>query len=84
MGVLYSGLIFFSQALYGVVFVITRDSRLAWMSIGFDLNQLGDFLFSLPLRQKMPVSVAFLAIAALIGLSAAILARRVRAVEVVG
>jgi ABC-2 type transport system permease protein len=83
VGVLYAGLIFFSQALYGIVYGITRDSRLAWMSIASDLNQIGDAIFRLPLRFKMPIPVACLVVAALIIVSGVILEKRVRGVEVV-
>jgi ABC-2 type transport system permease protein len=83
VGILYAGLIFFSQALYGVVYIVTRNSGLAWMSIAFDLNQLGDAIFRLPLRYSTPVPLAFLAIAALIAGSGFILQRRVKGVEVV-
>ncbi|MQA29676.1 MAG: ABC transporter permease subunit [Luteitalea sp.] len=83
VGILYAGLIFFSQAIYGVVYAVTRDSSLAWMSIAFDLNQVGDAIFRLPLRYSMPVPVAFLAVAALVGASALVLERRVKGVEVV-
>jgi ABC-2 type transport system permease protein len=83
VGILYAGLIFFSQALYGVVYGVTRDSGLAWMSIAYDLNQLGDAIFRLPLRYSIPVPIAFLAIAALIAGSGFILRRRVTGVEVV-
>jgi ABC-2 type transport system permease protein len=83
VGILYAGLIFFSQAIYGVVYGVTRNSNLSWMSIAFDLNQLGDAIFRLPLRYSTPVPLAFLAIAALIAGSGFILKRRVKGVEVV-
>jgi ABC-type transport system involved in multi-copper enzyme maturation permease subunit len=83
VGVLYAGLIFFSQAIYGVVYAVTRDSSLSWMSIAFDLNQLGDAIFRLPLRYSTPLPVAALAVAMLIGASAVVLERRVKGVEVV-
>jgi ABC-2 type transport system permease protein len=84
VGILYAGLIFFSQAVYGVVYAITRDSSLSWISIAFDLSQIGDAIFRLPLRYSAPVPVAALAIAALIGASAFVLERRVKGIEVVG
>ena len=83
VGVLYTGLIFFSQAIYGIVYAITRDSRLAWMSVAADLAQIGDAIFRIPLRFKMPVPVAFLVIAALVVIAGLILEKRVRGVEVV-
>jgi ABC-2 type transport system permease protein len=83
VGILYAGLIFFSQAVYGVVYAVTRDSSLSWISIAFDLNQIGDAIFRLPPRYSTPLPVAFLAVAAVIGASILILQRRVKGVEVV-
>jgi ABC-2 type transport system permease protein len=83
VGILYAALIFFSQAIYGVVLLITRNSRLAWLSMPANLAQIGDAIFGLPLRYRMPVPLALLAVAALVGVSVYILERRVRGVEVV-
>lgn len=83
VGILYAGLIFFSQAVYSVVRGITRDSGMAWLSLPLDLLQIGDVVFRLEPRFHMPVWSAFLAIAALITVSAVILERRVRGIEVV-
>jgi ABC-2 type transport system permease protein len=83
VGVLYAGLIFFSQAVYGIVYAITRDSGQAWLSISQDLSQVGDAIFRLPLRYQMPVVVAFIPIVLLMVAAALILERRVRGVEVV-
>lgn len=83
VGVLYAGLIFFSQALYGIARAITRDSSLAWLSMPLDLAQIGDVIFRLEPRYDMPVWSAFLCIGLLIGASAFMLDRRVRGVEVV-
>jgi ABC-2 type transport system permease protein len=83
VGVLYAALVFFSQAMYGVLFAVTRDSRLSWISMPFNLGQVGDFIFRLPLRYQTPVSVSFLMIALVVIASAVILERRVRGVEVV-
>jgi ABC-2 type transport system permease protein len=83
VGVLYAGLIFFSQAMYGVLFAVTRSSAFSWVSMPFNLGQVGDFVFRLPLRYRTPVPVAFLMIALIVGLAAFILERRVRGVEVV-
>src|SRR3954470_14520156 len=65
VGVLYAGLIFFSQAIYGVVRGLTRDSTLAWLSIPLDLQQIGDVVFRVEPRFNMPVWSAFLMIALL-------------------
>ena len=83
VGVLYAGLIFFSQAIYGIVRGITRDSTLAWLSVPLDLQQIGDAIFRIEPRFNMPVWSAFLMIALLIAASIAVLERRVRGIEVV-
>src|SRR5262245_46647439 len=80
VGILYAALIFFSQAIYGVVLLITRNSRLAWLSMPANLAQIGDAIFGLPLRYRMPVPVAFLAIAVLVAAAVFILERQVRGV----
>jgi ABC-2 type transport system permease protein len=83
VGVLYTGLIFFLQALYGIVFAITRDSRLAWISPAVDLNRIGDAIFSVPTRLQLSVPIACVVVVLLILASAVILEKRVRGVEVV-
>jgi len=62
---------------------VTRDSGLSWISVPFNLAQIGDFLFRIPLRYQTPVPVSFLVIGLLIVASALVLGRRVRGVEVV-
>src|SRR5262249_19546314 len=54
VGILYAALVFFSQAIYGVLFAFTRDSRLAWISLPHDLTQVGDAIFRLPLSYRTP------------------------------
>jgi ABC-2 type transport system permease protein len=83
VGILYAGLIFFSQAIYGILNQLTRDSRFAVVSVAADLSQIGDAIFRQRLRFDMPLPVAVVAIAALVGISAFILERRVRGVEIV-
>jgi len=83
VGVLYTGLIFFSQALYGIVYAITRDSRFGWISPAGDLNRIGDAIFRVPTRLDLPVWVAGVAVTVMIAASATILEKRVRGVEVV-
>jgi ABC-2 type transport system permease protein len=83
VGVLYAGLIFFSQAVYGIVRGITGDSTLAWLSVPLDLQQIGDAIFRIEPRFHMPVWSACLVIGLLIAVSAIVLERRVRGIEVV-
>jgi ABC-2 type transport system permease protein len=83
VGILYAGLIFFSQAVYGVLYAVTRDSRMAFVSVASDLAQIGDAIFRLKLRFNLPVSAAGVVVLLLVGVSAVVLHYRVRGVEVV-
>ena len=83
VGIMYAGLIFFSEALYGVLRAVTGESRLSWVSFGNNLEQIGDAMFSVPLRFRTPWPVSLLMIIALVVASGLILERRVRGVEVV-
>jgi ABC-2 type transport system permease protein len=83
VGILYSALLFFSQALFGVLRFVAGNTRLSWISIPFDLNQVGDAIFRLPLRYDTPWALSLAALVALVALSALVLERRVRGVEVV-
>jgi ABC-2 type transport system permease protein len=83
VGTMYAALNFFSQGIYGFVLAVTRDSSFAWLSMPLNLAQIGDAIFGLPLRYRMPVPMAFLAITVLVGASVFILERQVRGVEVV-
>jgi ABC-2 type transport system permease protein len=83
VGIMYAGLIFFSDALYGVLRAVTGESRLSWVSFGNNLAQIGDAMFSVPLRFRTPWPVSLLMIIALIVTSGLILERRVRGVEVI-
>jgi hypothetical protein len=80
---MYAGLIFFTAALFNAVRGITGKTWLAWLSPRDVMNQLGDVIFRLPPRFDMPGWAAALVVVALIAGSAAVLERRVRAVEVV-
>jgi ABC-2 type transport system permease protein len=83
VGILYTALIFFSNALYGVLRAVTGSSMVSWISFGNNLAQVGDVIFRVPLRYETPWPISLLMISGLVGLSALILERRVRGVEVV-
>ena len=83
VGILYAGLIFFTDALYGVLRVVTRDTSVSWVSLGNDLAQVGDAIFRLPLRFSTPWPLSLALIVALVIVSGIVLERRVRGVEVV-
>ena len=83
VGILYAALLFFSQALFGVLRFVAGNTTLSWISIPFDLNQVGDAIFRLPPRYDTPWPLSLAALVALVVLSALVLERRVRGVEVV-
>jgi len=83
VGILYASVLFFTQAIYGVVYAVTRSTMLSWISVSANLGQIGNVIFRLPPKYDTPWIVSLIAIAALIGASALILERRVRGVEVV-
>ena len=83
VGILYAALLFFTQALYGVLRFVTGNTRLSWMSFSFNLEQVGDAIFRLPPRYDTPWTVSLLMIVLLIVGSGFVLERRVRGVEIV-
>jgi len=83
VAILYAAVIFFSQAIYGVLTVVTRSTQLSWISFPANLSQLGDVIFRMPSKYDTPWPVALLMIVLLIAVSGFILERRVRGIELV-
>jgi len=83
VGILYTALIFFSDALYGVMRAVTGSTSVSWIAFGNNLAQVGDVIFRVPLRFETPWIVSLAVVLTLIGLSALILERRIRGVEIV-
>jgi ABC-type transport system involved in multi-copper enzyme maturation permease subunit len=83
VAVLYAGVIFFSEALYGVLVFVTGSTRVAWISVTGNLDVVTDAIFKQPPRYETPVAVSLLVLAGLIVLSISVLERQVRGVEVV-
>jgi len=83
VAILYAAVIFFSQAIYGMLTVVTRSTQLSWISFPANLSQLGDVIFRMPSKYQTPWPVALLMIVGLIAVSGVILERRVRGIEVV-
>jgi hypothetical protein len=92
VAILYTGLFFFSSALWGVLsFALgalrTRPGSgrpgVSWISLPADLTQVGNAIFRLPPRYDSPAVVSFAAIVILVVIAALVLERRVRGVEVV-
>jgi hypothetical protein len=83
VGIMYAGVIFFTQALYGVVTVFTRDSAFSWMALSSNLMQIGDLVFRLPGRYDTSGLATTVALIVTVALALFVLDRRVRGVEVV-
>src|SRR5215510_9955490 len=83
VGILYVGITFFTSAIFNALYAITGSSRVSWISIGANVEQVVDVVFRLKPRYATPWQVSLLVIIALIAVSISILERRVRGVEVV-
>jgi ABC-2 type transport system permease protein len=83
VGILYAAVIFFTQAIYGVLYAVTRSTALSWVSFSANLTQIGDLIFRQPLQYDTPWPVSLMMIVGLVALSGIVLERRVRGVEVV-
>ena len=83
VGILYAGVIFFTGAIYGVMYAITGSTKLSWIWLTANLAQVVDVIFRLKPRYATPWPVSLIVLLALVALSISILERRVRGVEVV-
>jgi len=83
VAILYAAAIFFTDAVYGIVYLITGSSRMSWISLPANLRQVGDVIFRVDLRYATPWLVSLFMIFLIVGLSAWVLERQVRGVEVV-
>jgi ABC-2 type transport system permease protein len=83
VGILYAALLFFTQAIYGVLRAVTGSTQLSWLSVPNSLDQLGNAIFKLPGRYDTPVALSALTVVAVLIASGAVLERRVRGIEVV-
>ena len=83
VAIMYAGAVFFTDALYGVLRIIAGSTRVAWVSISANIEQVTDAIFRLPHRYETPVVVSLLVLLGLVAISISVLERRVRGVEVV-
>jgi len=83
VSILYTGIIFFTGAIYGVLWGITGSTSVSWVSPVTSSAQVIDVIFRLPPRYTTPWQVSLIVIVALITVSISVLERRVRGVEVV-
>src|SRR5215471_11964300 len=56
--VLFTGALFFTEAVSGVVQAITGSTRMSWISISANMDQVTDSIFRQPLRYETPVLVS--------------------------
>ena len=83
VAILYTGIIFFTLAIYGVMFGITGSTKMSYLSVTANLTQVIDVIFRLKPRYATPWPVSLTVVLGLIALSISVLERRVRGVEVV-
>jgi ABC-2 type transport system permease protein len=83
VGILFAGIVFFTEAVYVVMLAITGSSKLSWLSLSANLAQVVDVIFRLKPRYATPWPVSLIVIIGLIALAISVLERRVRGVEVV-
>ena len=82
-GINFAAVFFFSQILYGILSQILRSTWVAWVSLGNNLTQVGDFLFRNNAHYRCPTWLSAVVLGALMIGSAWIIHNRVKAVEVV-
>ncbi len=84
VAILYTGAIFFTDAVYGVLYAVTGTTTFSWISLGGNLRQVGNVIFRMkPVYPDTPWLLSLAMVAGMIAVSMLILDRRVRGVEVV-
>jgi ABC-2 type transport system permease protein len=83
VAILYTGIMFFTNAVFGVLRLATGSSVVSWISFTASLEQVNDVVFRLRPHYDTPVAVSFIVLLALMVVSLSVLERRVRGVEVV-
>jgi ABC-2 type transport system permease protein len=83
VAILYTGIMLFTNAVFGVLRLATASTSVSWISFTASLDQVCDVIFRLPPRYDTPVGVSFLVVLAVLIVSLSVLERRVRGVEVV-
>jgi hypothetical protein len=83
VAILYAGVAFFTHAVFGVIGAAVDGSAFSWVSIFANVRQVGDVLFRMPPRHDTHPLISAGVIALIIGASAFVLGRRIRAIEVV-
>jgi ABC-2 type transport system permease protein len=83
VGIMYAGLIFFTDAIFAMLKFLVKASSASLVSPTQNLAQLGDVIFRVPPRHDTPAVLSLVMIVALLVVSVIVLERKVRGVEVV-
>jgi ABC-2 type transport system permease protein len=84
VGILFAGIVFFTDAIYGATYAITGGSTsLSYLSVRANIDQVVDVVFRVTPRYVTPWQLSLTVVIGLIVLSISVLERRVRGVEVV-
>jgi hypothetical protein len=83
VAIMYTGVLFFTEAVYGVLRGITGSSRVAWVSITANIDNVTDVMFRQTPRYETPAVVSILVLVGIVVVAVSVLERRVRGVEVV-
>jgi hypothetical protein len=83
VAIMFAGVLFFTDALYAVLTGITDSTRVAWISITANMDNVSDLMFRQEPRYETPVIVSVLILAGLMAVCISVLERRVRGVEIV-
>ena len=83
VAVMYAGVSFFTQALFGVTRIATQSTTFSWLSLYGNIAQLGDVIFRMPPRYETPPAVSAAVLLSAVAAAAFVLHRRIRAIEVV-
>jgi ABC-2 type transport system permease protein len=83
VGIMFAGVIMFTKAIQGMFWVMTRSSGASLISPSASLDQVGDVIFRIAPRYETPWILSLGLVLAVVGISMAVLERRVRGVEVV-
>jgi ABC-type transport system involved in multi-copper enzyme maturation permease subunit len=81
--ILVFGVYIFSNVLYGILNSIFRTPYTALVSVPADLQQVGAFVFGQKLPHAVPAVWSFAVLAGICAVSALVLAKRIRSVEVI-
>jgi ABC-2 type transport system permease protein len=83
VGIMYAGVIFFTDAVFGMLKYVVRVSSASVVSPTQSLAQIGDVIFRVPPRHDTPVILSLAVVVCMIAAAMLVLERRIRGVEVV-